>query len=111
MLQSNRVAVQQIVMSSGVLTPDNSTLAELIGARKALYVWVGLIMVVADRSARASLAHSGRRAQLAAELITLSPEDTDTLRARVPVVPHLIPNGWDDLPAPEGVAASLGGRR
>jgi len=38
MLQSNRAAVQQIVMSSGVLTPDNSTLAELVGARKALFV-------------------------------------------------------------------------
>jgi polysaccharide biosynthesis protein PslH len=42
--------------------------------------------------------------QRATELITLSPEDTDALRARVPVVPHLIPNGWDDLPAPAEVA-------
>jgi 3-dehydroquinate synthetase len=53
MLQSNRAAVQQIVMSSGVLTPDNSTLAELIGARKALFVITPSIDRLYGRALRA----------------------------------------------------------
>jgi 2-epi-5-epi-valiolone synthase len=37
-LCSTRAATQEIVLSSGVLAPDNTTLAEAIGARRALFV-------------------------------------------------------------------------
>src|SRR5207302_2740513 len=56
---------------------------------------------------RASEEHVWQRAT---ELITLSPEDAKALSARVPVVSHLIPNGWDDLPAPADLAEMETGR-
>lgn len=53
MLQSNRAAVQQIVMSSGVLAPDNPTLADLVGARRALFVTTPSVDRLYGRALRA----------------------------------------------------------
>jgi glycosyltransferase involved in cell wall biosynthesis len=86
--------VVPIELTSRTVVVEQNIESTLLGQRLAL----GDPVTTADIDRlRAGEEHVWRRA---GAMITLSPDDAAEIRRRQPdVVPHLVPNGWDHLPA------------